>query len=90
MGFGMAKAGGDAVTLAEALAAHDDIDAALLAYDLMRQPIGERVMLHGRKLGTQLGVNLANEDERAMSALLQDARAMMDWIAIPNFLAEYA
>ena len=89
MGFGMAKAGGDAVALAEALASHDDIDSTLAAYDRGRQPIGERVMLHGRKLGAQLGVNLANEDDRAMSALLQDARAMMDWIAVPNFLAEY-
>jgi len=89
MGFGMAKAGGDAVALAEALASHEDIDAGLAAYDRMRQPIGERVMLHGRKLGTQLGVNLANEDDRVMSALLQDARAMMDWIAVPNFLAAY-
>ena len=86
MGFGMAKAGGDAQALGEALAAHDDIDAGLAAYDRMRQPIGERVMMHGRKLGTQLGVNLANEDDRAMSALLQDPRAMMDWIAVPNFL----
>jgi 2-polyprenyl-6-methoxyphenol hydroxylase-like FAD-dependent oxidoreductase len=86
MGFGMAKAGGDAQALGEALASHDDIDAGLAAYDETRQPIGERVMMHGRKLGTQLGVNLANADDRAMSALLQDPRAMMDWIAIPNFL----
>jgi 2-polyprenyl-6-methoxyphenol hydroxylase-like FAD-dependent oxidoreductase len=86
MGFGMAKAGGDAVTLAEALASHDDIDAGLAVYDKLRQPIGELVMLHGRKLGTQLGVNLASEDERAMSTLLQEPRAMLDWIAVPNFL----
>ena len=87
MGFGMAKAGGDAQALGEALAAHDDIDAGLGAYNKSRQPIGERVMMHGRKLGTQLGVNLKNADERAMCALLQDPRAMMDWIAVPNFLA---
>jgi 2-polyprenyl-6-methoxyphenol hydroxylase-like FAD-dependent oxidoreductase len=86
MGFGMAKAGGDAQALGEALASHDDIDAGLAAYDRTRQPIGERVMMHGRKLGTQLGVNLANQDDRAMSALLQDPRAMMDWIAVPHFL----
>jgi 2-polyprenyl-6-methoxyphenol hydroxylase-like FAD-dependent oxidoreductase len=84
----MAKAGGDAVALAEALASHDDIDAGLAAYHKLRQPIGERIMLHGRKLGTQLGVNLANEDERNMCALLQDPRAMMDWIAVPNFLSD--
>jgi 2-polyprenyl-6-methoxyphenol hydroxylase-like FAD-dependent oxidoreductase len=86
MGFGMAKAGGDAQALGEALASHDDIDAGLAAYNKTRQPIGERVMMHGRKLGTQLGVNLKNADDRAMCALLQDPRAMMDWIAMPNFL----
>src|SRR4051794_5693502 len=42
MGFGMAKAGGDAQALAEALGSHDDIDDGLGAYDGTRQPIGER------------------------------------------------
>ena len=89
MGFGMAKAGGDAQALAAALDGHDDIDAALAAYDRARQPIGERIMLHGRRLGTHLGVNLQSEEDRAMWKLLQDHRAMMDWIAMPNFLAAY-
>jgi 2-polyprenyl-6-methoxyphenol hydroxylase-like FAD-dependent oxidoreductase len=89
MGFGMAKAGGDALALAEALARHDDVDAGLAAYDRTRQPIGERVVRHGRKLGTHLGVNLASDEDRAMWKLLQGPRALMDWLAIPNFLAEY-
>jgi 2-polyprenyl-6-methoxyphenol hydroxylase-like FAD-dependent oxidoreductase len=89
MGFGMAKAGGDAQALAEALGRHDAIDDGLAAYDRLRQPIGERVMLHGRKLGTHLGVNLASEEQRAMHKLLQDPRAMMDWIAAPGFLTAY-
>src|SRR6266571_6071350 len=88
-GFGMAKAGGDAQALAEALAGHDDIDAGLAAYNKARQPSGERIMLHGRKLGTHLGVNLRTDEDRAMWKLLQDDRAMMDWIAVPNFLAAY-
>jgi 2-polyprenyl-6-methoxyphenol hydroxylase-like FAD-dependent oxidoreductase len=87
MGFGMAKAGGDAQALAEALGSHDGIDAGLAAYNRRRQPLGERIMLHGRKLGTHLGVNLRSEEDRAMWKLLQDHRAMMDWIAVPNFLA---
>jgi len=87
MGFGMAKAGGDAQALAAALGSHDDIDAGLAAYNKARQLIGERIMLHGRKLGTHLGVNLQTEEDRAMWKLLQDHRAMMDWIAVPNFLA---
>ncbi len=89
MGFGMGKAGGDTEALAEALGSHDDIDAGLAAYNRIRQPIGERIMLHGRKLGTHLGVNLRTDEDRAMWKLLQDDRAMMDWIAVPNFLAAY-
>src|SRR6516225_990385 len=89
MGFGMAKAGGDTQALAEALGSHDDVDAGLAAYNRIRQPIGERIMLHGRKLGTHLGVNLRTDEDRAMWKLLQDDRAMMDWIAVPNFLAAY-
>ena len=46
-------------------------------------------MLHGRKLGTHLGVNLRTEEDRAMWQLLQDDRTMMDWIAVPGFLAAY-
>jgi 2-polyprenyl-6-methoxyphenol hydroxylase-like FAD-dependent oxidoreductase len=86
MGFGMAKAGGDAQALGEALSRHDDIDEGLAAYNRVRQPIGERVVMHGRKLGTQLGVNLTNADDRAMCALLQDTRAIMEWIAVSGFL----
>jgi 2-polyprenyl-6-methoxyphenol hydroxylase-like FAD-dependent oxidoreductase len=89
MGFGMAKAGGDAQALAEALGSHDDIDAGLAAYDRARQPVGERIMLHGRKLGTHLGVDLRTGEDRAMWKLLQDCHAMMDWIAVPDFLAAY-
>ena len=86
MGFGMAKAGGDAQALAEALGGHDDIDDGLAAYNRIRQPLSERIMLHGRKLGTQLGVNLQTDEDRAMWKLLQNHRAMMDWIGVPNFL----
>ena len=72
---------------AQALRDHDDIDAALTQYDAARMPIGNRIVLHGRKLGTHLGVNLKTEEDRKMWELLQDYRAMMDWIAVPNFLA---
>ena len=89
MGFGVAKAGGDAQALADALDAHDDVDAALAAYNAARQPIGERIMLHGRKLGTHLGVDLKSDEDRRMWQLLQGYEAMMDWIAVPNFLAAY-
>ena len=87
MGFGVAKAGDDARALAAALASHDDIDKALAQYQAVRAPIAERIMQHGRKLGTHLGVDLRTAEDRAMWQTLQDYRAMMDWIAVPNFLA---
>ncbi len=89
MGFGMAKAGTDAQALASHLDAHDDIDDALKAYNAERQPIGNQIVLHGRRLGTHLGVDLKTDDDRRMHALLQNDGAMLDWIAVPNFLAAY-
>ena len=89
MGFGMAKAGTDAQALAKHLRDHDNIDSALKAYNAERQPIGNNIVLHGRKLGTHLGVNLKTEEDRRMHGLLQSDGAMLDWIAVPNFLDAY-
>jgi 2-polyprenyl-6-methoxyphenol hydroxylase-like FAD-dependent oxidoreductase len=87
MGFGMAKAGCDAHALARHLLENEDIETALKAYNAERQPIGNQVVMHARKLGTHLGVDLKTEDDRRMHELLQDDGAMLDWIAVPNFLA---
>jgi 2-polyprenyl-6-methoxyphenol hydroxylase-like FAD-dependent oxidoreductase len=89
MGFGMAKAGGDAQALARALRDHVDVDAALTAYNAERQPLGNIIVMHGRKLGTHMGVNLKTEEDRRMHKLLQSDGAMLDWIAVPNFLDAY-
>ena len=75
--------------LAQALRDHDDIDTALKAYNAERQPIGNTIVMHSRKLGTHMGVDLKTEEDRRMHALLQDDGAMMDWIAVPNFLDAY-
>jgi len=87
MGFGTAKAGAEAQALARALSDHEDIDRALAVYNAERQPLSERIVLHGRKLGTQLGVGIETDDDRKMSKLLQDAHAIQEWVAVPNFLA---
>ena len=68
---------------------HDDIDTALKAYNAERQPIGNIIVMHGRKLGTHMGVNLKTEEDRRMHDLLQSDGAMLDWIAVPNFLDAY-
>ena len=36
-----------------------------------------------------MGVNLKTDEERRMHDLLQSDGAMLDWIAVPNFLAAY-
>jgi 2-polyprenyl-6-methoxyphenol hydroxylase-like FAD-dependent oxidoreductase len=89
MGFGVAKAGGDAAALAAALRDHDGIDAALEAYNAARQPVGNTIVMHSRKLGTHMGVDLKTGEDRRMHALLQSPGAMLDWIAVPNFLDAY-
>ncbi len=89
MGFGMAKAGTDAQALARALRDHDDVDTALKAYNAERQPLGNIIVNHARKLGTHMGVNLKTEEDRRMHELLQSDGAMLDWIAVPNFLDAY-
>jgi 2-polyprenyl-6-methoxyphenol hydroxylase-like FAD-dependent oxidoreductase len=89
MGFGMAKAGTDAQALAKHLAQNEDIDAALKAYNDERQPIGNTIVMHGRKLGTHMGVNLRTDEDRRMHELLQSDSAMLDWIAVPHFLDAY-
>jgi len=89
MGFGMAKAADDAQALAKHLRDHEDIEVALKAYDAERQPIGHQIVIHARKLGTHLGVDLKTDDDRRMHELLQSNGALIDRIAVPNFLAAY-
>jgi len=89
MGFGMAKAATDAQALAKHLRDNEDIDSALKAYNDERQPIGNTIVLHGRKLGCHLGVDLKTEDDHRMHQLLQSDGAMLDRIAVPNFLDAY-
>ena len=87
MGFGVSKAGAEAQALAEALANYDDIDRALAAYNAIRQRLGERIVSHGRKLGTQLGVGIETDEDRKLAELLRTPKGVLDWFGAPNFLA---
>ena len=86
IGFGVSKAGAEAQALAEALSNYDDVDRALTAYNSVRQPLSERIVAHGRKLGMQLGVGTQTNEDRAFAKLLQSPRGILDRIAVPNFL----
>jgi len=86
MGFGVSKAGAEAQALTDALANYDDIDRALNAYNAARQPLSERIVSHGQKLGMQLGVGIETEEDQSFAKLLQSPKGIMDYIAMPNFL----
>ena len=86
IGFGVSKAGAEAQALAEALSNHNDIDRALITYNAVRQPLSQRIVSHARKLGMQLNVGVETEEDRRLSKLLQTAKGIMDWIAVPDFL----
>ena len=87
MGFGVSKAGAEAQALAEALSSYDDLDRALAAYNAIRQPLSERIVSHGRKLGMQLGVGIETDEDRRLAEVLRTPKGILDWIAVPNFLA---
>jgi 2-polyprenyl-6-methoxyphenol hydroxylase-like FAD-dependent oxidoreductase len=87
MGFGVSKAGADALALAKALENCEDIAGRLARYDAQRSTAAERIMMHGRKLGTFLGVNVRTEEDRIMAEALSDHHGQLDWIGVPNFLA---
>src|ERR1043166_930839 len=87
MGFGVSKAGAEAQALAEALSNYDDIDRALAAYNAIRQPLGDRIVSHGRKLGTLLGVGIKTNEDRKLAELLRTPKGVLDWFGAPNFLS---
>ena len=87
MGFGVSKAGAEAQAMAESLSNYDDIDRALAAYNSVRQPLSERIVSHGRKLGMQLGVGIETDEDRRFAKLIRSPKGILDWIAVPNFLA---
>jgi hypothetical protein len=59
------------------LSNHDDIDPALASYNAVRQPLSQRIVSHGRKLGTQLGVGIETDEDRRLSKLLQTPKGIM-------------
>jgi 2-polyprenyl-6-methoxyphenol hydroxylase-like FAD-dependent oxidoreductase len=87
IGFGVSKAAAEAQALAEALSNYDNIDRALAVYNTACQPLSERIVSHARKLGMQLGVGIASDEDRKFAKLLQSPKDILDWIAVPNFLA---
>jgi 2-polyprenyl-6-methoxyphenol hydroxylase-like FAD-dependent oxidoreductase len=77
VGMGTTKAAGDARALADHLARHDDIDAALAAYGAERLAYGQRVVLGGRHLGAYMQAQIASEEERRQAQHFRKPEVVM-------------
>jgi 2-polyprenyl-6-methoxyphenol hydroxylase-like FAD-dependent oxidoreductase len=64
VGMGTTKAASDARVLADLIARHDDIDAALAAYGATRLAYGQRIVRRGRHLGAYMQAQIASEEEQ--------------------------
>lgn len=77
VGAGVTKAAEDALALADALDAAEDIDAALRRYEAVRLPAGQRIVRRARHLGAYMQAHLATAEERAAAALHHSPAAVM-------------
>ena len=77
VGMGTTKAAGDARVLADHLARHDDIDAALAAYEAERLAYGQRVVRRGRHLGAYMQAQIASEEEQRQAQHFRQPEVVM-------------
>ena len=82
---GVAKAADDALALAEALDAEDDIAAALRRFEAKRLPVNSRIIECARHLGAYLQASQTAE-ERARSERHSIPEAVMAETAVLDFL----
>jgi len=82
-GMGVTKAGGDAVALADALAAAKSIDAGLAAYEKSRVAFGGHIVAHARELGSFLQAQTRGEAERRATAHHHTPETVMREVAVP-------
>ncbi len=84
VGMGVAKAGSDAMALADALVQHNgDVAAALAEYERQRIAAGRLVVAHARHLGAYMQAQIHSERERAMAERYRTPEAVMRETAVP-------
>ena len=84
VGMGVTKAGGDAVALADALRATDDIGEALRQYDAARAGFGAAVIARARHLGAYMQAQIKTPQEREMAERYRTPDAVMRETATPE------
>jgi hypothetical protein len=76
------------MALAAALHANADTAVALAAFARARIPIGRRIVARGRALGAYIQPERHSAEERAAAQRHSTPRAVMDEIALLDFLQE--
>jgi 2-polyprenyl-6-methoxyphenol hydroxylase-like FAD-dependent oxidoreductase len=84
---GVSKAADDAVALAKALAATDDVATALRKFEAVRLPIGHRIIERARHLGAYLQAEQTAE-ERLRSERHGIPEAVLAETAVLDFLSQ--
>lgn len=82
---GVTKAAEDAMALANALRTHDDVTAALAAFERERIPVNRRIMRRGRELGGYLQPHLLAPAALAAAERHHTPQAVMSEIAVLDF-----
>jgi 2-polyprenyl-6-methoxyphenol hydroxylase-like FAD-dependent oxidoreductase len=84
VGMGVTKAGGDAVALADALRATDDLASALGQYEAARAGFGAAVIARARHLGAYMQAQIKTPQEREMAERYRTPEAVMRETATPE------
>jgi len=82
-GMGVAKAAGDALELVRALSEHDNIEAALRAYEVPRLGLGQRTITQARHLGAYLQAQISTPMEREMAERYRAPDIVLAETALP-------
>jgi 2-polyprenyl-6-methoxyphenol hydroxylase-like FAD-dependent oxidoreductase len=85
---GVAKAAEDTMTLADALAAQDTVEAALKAFEQDRIGVGRRIVARGRALGAYIQPERRTAEERKNALRHAGPDRVMREIAVLDFLYE--
>jgi 2-polyprenyl-6-methoxyphenol hydroxylase-like FAD-dependent oxidoreductase len=87
VGAGVSKAADDAAALVEMLAQHDDVPAALTAFEAARLPDNRRIIARARHLGAYLQATRTQE-EQASAGRYSTNEAVLAETALVDFLRE--
>ena len=85
VGAGVAKAAEDALALADALTAHDDVETALRRFEQARLGVGETIIARARHLGAYVQADLKTEAERHYAERHRKPEAVLAETAVMDF-----